>query len=689
MIKTEVSQFAGGSQAEIMNQFTYNELGQAVKKKIHSINNGSTFLQEFDYGYNIKGALTDINNINDANKIFSLKLNYNPDGNIVNETWRTAKTATAQSNNYQYDNLNRLTGSTFTGTGDYGTNYTFDKNGNILTLQRKGQIVTNTMPSDTTIQSKAAIGTVSLSYKLIDNLTYTYTPNSNKLLTVSDKATDINTELNNDFREASKFSATEYFYDANGNMTKDLNKGITVAYNVINLPVTVSQTNNVNNCTEYVYATNGTLLRTKIYVSCLLKTTTDYCGAFEYENSKLKLIHTPEGRIAFSYSSRSLPPVVDYEYDIKDHLGNVRLVIKKNTNGTNTTVVLQENHYYAFGLQMSGMCSNSAANDYLYNGKEKQEQTGWYNYGFRQLDAVLGRWHVIDAMAESFASMSPYVYGLDNPINVIDVMGLYSSYTYAAKEVNYGYAGSGSMDFIARGIGHARCSGSGSGAGSSFSGGISEAGPGVAEWDEAFDASNEGPGNSREHFHWDNRFNFRENMRAFFRYHTGQTVSPNFVRIDVEQHDRQYYVYDNDGKQGLLSQANYNGIVNASNSDGANNTWQDRSREYWTEKINNTLDLGTMERSFTLNYPRQRRNIQLQYKGYTGPTSIYYYSNSVFQFSGINSQIFSSFFIVSGPQVLIFRSPPPIQFQMFNGVLIQSVFGITNFDTRILISIKP
>jgi len=303
LIKTEVSQFADGSQAVIMNQFTYNELGQAVKKKIHSINNGSTFLQEFDYGYNIKGALTDINNINDANKIFSLKLNYNPDGNIVNETWRTAKTATAQSNNYHYDNLNRLTGSTFTGTGDYGTNYTFDKNGNILTLQRKGQIVTNTMPSDTTIQSKAAIGTISLSYKLIDNLTYTYTPNSNKLLTVSDKATDINTELNNDFREASKFSATEYFYDANGNMTKDLNKGITVAYNVINLPVTVSQTNNVNNCTEYVYATNGTLLRTKIYVSGLLKTTTDYCGAFEYENSKMKLIHTPEGRITFNYGT--------------------------------------------------------------------------------------------------------------------------------------------------------------------------------------------------------------------------------------------------------------------------------------------------------------------------------------------------------------------------------------------------
>jgi len=174
--------------------------------------------------------------------------------------------------------------------------------------------------------------------------------------------------------------------------------------------------------------------------------------------------------------------------------------------------------------------------------KEKQEQTGGYNYGFRQLDAVLGRWHVIDAMAESFASMSPYVYGLDNPINVIDVMGLYSSYTYAAKEVNYGYAGSGSMDFIARGIGHARCSGSGSGAGSSFSGGISEAGPGVAEWDEAFDASNEDSNSLFTHrfANWRDAFNTtRYNIFEQLWHRFAFKINPEFGSQEDNPHHLQ------------------------------------------------------------------------------------------------------------------------------------------------------
>jgi RHS repeat-associated protein len=49
----------------------------------------------------------------------------------------------------------------------------------------------------------------------------------------------------------------------------------------------------------------------------------------------------------------------------------------------------------------------------------------FYEYGFRDYDAQLGRWHVRDAMAESYFSTSPYVYALNNPIMNIDVDGLY------------------------------------------------------------------------------------------------------------------------------------------------------------------------------------------------------------------------------------------------------------------------
>ncbi len=60
-----------------------------------------------------------------------------------------------------------------------------------------------------------------------------------------------------------------------------------------------------------------------------------------------------------------------------------------------------------------------------YNTKELQDQTGYYDYGFRQYEPQLGRWHVVDAMAENYFSTSPYAYTRNDPVNRIDVMGLW------------------------------------------------------------------------------------------------------------------------------------------------------------------------------------------------------------------------------------------------------------------------
>ncbi len=75
-------------------------------------------------------------------------------------------------------------------------------------------------------------------------------------------------------------------------------------------------------------------------------------------------------------------------------------------------------HYY------NGLLSGVEANKFLYNGKELQDQTGYYDYGFRQYEPQLGRWHVIDAMAEKYTSTSPYAYVMNNPVNSVDIMGL-------------------------------------------------------------------------------------------------------------------------------------------------------------------------------------------------------------------------------------------------------------------------
>lgn len=115
----------------------------------------------------------------------------------------------------------------------------------------------------------------------------------------------------------------------------------------------------------------------------------------------------------------------DYEYSIKDHLGNTRVMFDEGGN------VLQDVSYYAFGMTMDGLSyvasSNNQENNYLYNGKELQTDLDldWYDYGFRMYDATIGRWHAPDAMAVFFPDVSPYQYVHNNPINRVDHFGLF------------------------------------------------------------------------------------------------------------------------------------------------------------------------------------------------------------------------------------------------------------------------
>jgi len=182
-----------------------------------------------------------------------------------------------------------------------------------------------------------------------------------------------------------------------------------------------------NDLTTYLYDANGTKLRSTLYHDGKLMTTIDYVNGFVYQDQKLDFIMGDEGRI-LDVGGKFI-----YEYQIKDHLGNVRVCFADFANN-GTITVTQERSYYPFGLTMKGLEYDSAKvstpftykfNENKYNGKESQEFLGvqWYNYGARFYDPQLGRWHSIDPLCELGRSWSPYSYAFNNPLKFTDPDG--------------------------------------------------------------------------------------------------------------------------------------------------------------------------------------------------------------------------------------------------------------------------
>jgi RHS repeat-associated protein len=116
-----------------------------------------------------------------------------------------------------------------------------------------------------------------------------------------------------------------------------------------------------------------------------------------------------------------------YEYIVADHLGNARVSFADvNQDGAvQPDEVLQENHYYPFGMEMEGIWQNvgDPSNNYRYNGKELNEELGLYDYGARWYDPAVAKWTTVDPMADKMPTWSPYNYTFNNPIRFIDPDG--------------------------------------------------------------------------------------------------------------------------------------------------------------------------------------------------------------------------------------------------------------------------
>jgi RHS repeat-associated protein len=285
----------------ILSANDYSELGQVIDKKIHSADNGSTYLQSIDFDYNLHGLPTKINSASASEAgetdYFGMEIAYETDafsssnivrkdGNISATKWRNDLSANQKLYNYDYDPLGRLSNANFksgltdgawTNENDFYSekSLTYDDNGNIKTLQRY------------TSQNSGAAA--------IDELMYDYgTSSGNQLLEVSDNST--NDLKDNGFKDGNK-DGDDYAYDQNGNLISDKNKGIIdIKYNVLNLPDTVTFSN--NSTLQYTYDASGRKL-TMTYFNPAGEAVykNDYVEELLFVNDELVMIHHEEGRL--------------------------------------------------------------------------------------------------------------------------------------------------------------------------------------------------------------------------------------------------------------------------------------------------------------------------------------------------------------------------------------------------------
>src|SRR5690606_36231656 len=138
---------------------------------------------------------------------------------------------------------------------------------------------------------------------------------------------------------------------ANGNLTKDRNKGIeNISYNHLNLPTEILWSSSKK--IQYLYNASGQKVQKKVTNGTSIKIT-DYLDGFQYNQQLLEFFPHSEGYVkvtAMGLNANNPNYTFNYVYNYTDHLGNIRVNYTKDPQ-TGLLKILDESHYYPFGLR--------------------------------------------------------------------------------------------------------------------------------------------------------------------------------------------------------------------------------------------------------------------------------------------------------------------------------------------------
>ena len=214
--KINTMTLSAGNVTRMVASYSYDDIGRLISVK----RSGNAGIVKYDY--NIRNWLKETKSDRFKQNLYYESTKENPsfNGNISRMQWQSSKDNVLRGYDFIYDGLNRLEESAYGEGADLSQSkshysehvLSYSPNGSIERLQRYG---------------KKNNGT----FGLIDDLTYAY--NGNQIKSISDKAGSLLYDGSFDFKDGAD-ADVEYFYDANGALVKDLNKGISnIEYDVL------------------------------------------------------------------------------------------------------------------------------------------------------------------------------------------------------------------------------------------------------------------------------------------------------------------------------------------------------------------------------------------------------------------------------------------------------------------------
>lgn len=412
VVQSHSSNLLGGWE-HAYSSYTYADSPRQTKH-VHTVNGKQDVVEEYDYAYDHASRLVKTTySVNGSDKRELSVVDYDNYGRILLENIMGKDEVL-----YDYNAQNMLTDSGYNEgdrlndwQGNYDESLSYDKMGNVQSLLRSGLLDDG-------------------SYGLIDNLSYNY--HGNQLLKVDDAAVGPYYQGAFHFVDGAD-EAVEYEYDANGNLVRDLNKGIiSISYDLNNQPRKIEYNDGRN--VSYLYDAEGSKLSVSYNLTAMSSAqpqmpvmqssnvasanmsngqkTIEYCGNIICDGDETMILNN------VGYALYNKDNNLSFHYYLKDHLGNNRVVVREYGE------IEQVNDYYPTGALMTSSKGGDTQR-FKYNGKELDRTNGlnWYGYGARNYDAAIVRWDGMDKLCEKYSPFTPYGYCLNRFLNYYDKIG--------------------------------------------------------------------------------------------------------------------------------------------------------------------------------------------------------------------------------------------------------------------------